>query len=159
MTDLRYAPPIAPVADVSLSELRPRSVLRACQLLVASTLLGFVGLADLPALPPNAQSWAFFGGGLAALGLVVAFTFWLVVSAYRGRNWARWTLVVLLAPSWIFGALEISEQLLQARLQEVVGLIANALDMLACWLLFFGKGSPSFFHGKAASVSTIGRIA
>ena len=159
MTDLRYAPPIAPVADVSLSEPRPRSVLRACQLLVASTLLGFVGLADLPALPPNAQTWAFFGGGLAAFGLVVAFTIWLVVSAYRGRNWARWTLVVLLAPSWIFGALEISEQLLQVSIQEVVGLLANALDMLACWLLFFGKGARNFFHGRAGSVSKSGRVA
>ena len=159
MTDLRYAPPMAPVADVSLSELRPPSVLRACQLLVASTLLGFVGLADLPALPPNAQSWAFFGGGLAAFGLGVAFTIWLVVSAYCGRNWARWTLVVLLAPSWIFGALEISEQLLQVSIQEVVGLLANAFDMLACWLLFFGKGARSFFHGRAGSVSKSGRVA
>ena len=68
-------------------------------------------------------------------------------------------LVVLLAPSWIFGALEISEQLLQVSIQEVVGLLANALDMLACWLLFFGKGARSFFHGRAGSVSKSGRVA
>ena len=159
MTDLRYAPPMAPVGDVSLSELKPRSVLRACQLLVASSLLGFVGLADLPALPPYPQSWAFYGGGLAAFGLVVAFTIWLVVSAYRGRNWARWTLVVLLAPSWVFGALEIPQQLLQPHIHEVVGLIANALDMLACWLLFFGKGARSFFRGRAPSMSKTEHVA
>jgi hypothetical protein len=150
MTDVRYSPPAAAVADVPASEPKPRSVVRACQMLVASTLLGFLGLADLPEPPPNAPPWTLLAGGMAVFGLIVALTLWLIMKAYRGRNWARWTLLVLLAPSWIFGALQLLEPVLEAPIQAVVSLVASALDMMACCLLFFAKGARSYFSQARA---------
>ena len=146
MTDLRYAPPAAPVADPEASRLAPHSVRRACQLLVASTLLGFAGVTGPFELPTFARPWVVLLGALAA---VVAFTgviFWLILKAYRGRNWARWTVLLLLAPSWALGALEFPGEIMQASIAAVVGGTTSALDILACWLLFFGAGATRYFR-------------
>ena len=145
MKDLRYAPPLAPVADVHASRLAPRSVRRACQLLVASTLLGFAGVTGPFEFPTFARPWLSLLGALAAVVVVTSVIFWLILKAYRGRNWARWMVVLLLAPTWALGALEFPGELAQAPIATLVGITTSALDILACWLLFFGAGASTTF--------------
>ena len=146
MTDLRYAPPIAPVADVDASRLTPQSVRRACQLLVASTLLGFAGVTGPFELPTFARPWLVLLGALLVVIAMTGVIFWLILKAYRGRNWARWTTLLLLAPSWALGAMEFPGELVQAPVSAVVGVTTSALDIFACWLLFFGAGASSYFR-------------
>jgi hypothetical protein len=151
VTDIRYAPPVAPVDDVQVSHLSPHSVRRGCQLLVASTLLGFAGVTG-PELPTFVRPWLGLIGAVAAVVAITGVIFWLIFKAYRGRNWARWTMLLLLAPTWALGALEFPDELVQAPIAAVVGVTTSALDMLACWLLFFGAGASRYFRQPERTV-------
>ena len=146
MTDSRYAPPLASVADVHGSQRTPKSVRRACQLFVVSWLLGFAEVAGPFELPPSARSWAFVIGAGAVVVALVFVTVWLIFNVYRGRNWARWTFLLLLAPSVVLGAIEFPGQMAQSPFQAAVGIITSALDVLTCWLLFFGTGASNYFR-------------
>jgi len=157
VTDLRYSPPIAPVADVHASRLAPQRVRLACQLLVASTLLGFAGVTVPPELSTSARPWLVLLGGLAVAVAATGVTFWVIFKIYRGRNWARWITFLLLAPGWALGALDFPGDLVQAPMAAVVGVTTTALDILACWLLFFGAGASSYFRQTDAPV--VGRRA
>jgi hypothetical protein len=151
VTDLRYAPPVASVVDVQASRLAPQSVRRACQLLIASTLLGFAGVTPFELLT-SARPWPVLLGALAGVVAVTGVVFWLILKVYRGRNWARWTVLLLLAPSWALGAIEFPSEIVQAPIAAVVGVTTSAIDILACWLLFFGAGASSYFRQSEHTV-------
>ncbi len=150
MTDLRYAPPAATVADIRAVLPAPPSVRRACQLFVAATLLGLVGLIELPSLPFYARSWIFVMGALVLMGVFVSLTLWLILKIYQGRNWARWTVLVLVAPSWVVGAVQFSEQIRQAPIQATSGIVITALELAAYGFLFFGNGAHRYFLQRRA---------
>jgi len=154
VTDLRYAPPAALVADVHDSRLTPQSVRRACQLFIASTLLGFVGLTEPFELPDLPRGGVI--GAVAAGVVLISLMIGLLLKVYRGRNWARWTMLALLAPSWVFEALALPEQILQAPVEAAVGIAASALDILVCWLLFFGRGASGYFRQAGSTSSQAG---
>jgi hypothetical protein len=151
VTNDRYAPPTAEVADPKLeSFVVPTRVLRACQMFVASTLLGLVTLLPGAAAPAQEWSWLSFGTALVVLLLFGGLTIWLTVKIYRGRNWARWTMLIYLAPSWALGAMQFSEDFMRSPVMGIVILIATIVEVVACGLLFFGGGARWFASVAAA---------
>jgi hypothetical protein len=97
MTDSRYAPPAASVADPPPVILqRPAAVAGAAWLLGATYLVSVVGTLH--------QYWVAFGGipsGMliylfvgAAIGIGISI--WFITAVWHGRNWARVLLIVLL---------------------------------------------------------------
>jgi hypothetical protein len=92
-----YAPPNAPVADLSPARLVsecPASVLWAVRLLWAGLALGalFMAFKPLPTLSGMAAL------GARAIGLLVLAPWpWLVLKIAAGRNWARLTWIVIVS--------------------------------------------------------------
>jgi hypothetical protein len=65
-------------------------------------------------------------------------------------------MLLLLAPSWVLGALEFPAEVVQAPIPTVVAITTSALDLLACWLLFFGFGARSYFRQAETTGSQAG---
>lgn len=104
MTENPYAPPTAPVADVS-SQPRPTevhgNVVMACKLLWGSFGVSMVALVLQLFLVPMGGSFlgALFGGAIVA-AIVLGITYWFVLKLTAGRNWMRW-LVTILTGIWV----------------------------------------------------------
>src|SRR5580765_7488041 len=107
--------PRPPGADVRASGPVPRSVRLACRMILASTLLGLVIHLIAPSDLPHGGPLAVLVQVLLFSALLLGSTIWLIVKIHRGRNWARWTMLLFLAPNWAFwGAMQLPEQITQA---------------------------------------------
>jgi hypothetical protein len=151
VTTNRYAPPGAEVADPSFPSLVvPSAVVRACQMFIASLLLGLI--ASVPGVAGSSQEWAW--GSLVAACVLVALvggiSVWLTVKIYRGRNWARWVMLVYLAVSWVATFMEFSEGFNRSPVVASVELLTTVIEVVACGLLFFGSGARWFATAAAA---------
>jgi hypothetical protein len=124
----------------------PTSVQRSCRLVIISMFLGLLTLVpSISAMPPDARSAAAIGIVLVAAAIFAGLTVWLTVKVYRGRNWARWSMLLFLGSTWLAGAMQFSDQFTESPVVGTIELIANAIEMFACWLLFFEADARRFF--------------
>jgi hypothetical protein len=150
MTPNPYAPPGAEVADPVLPRSSaPPSVRNACLLIFASLALGLLTLLPdvrLPAPDEPAVPMAVI------VGLVVVFgglTVWFAILVLRGRNWARWAMLVYLMLGWLLVGAELDSEMARAPMAAIIDTFCMAIEMVACGLLFFGAGGR-WFSGRAA---------
>ena len=69
---------------------------------------------------------------------------WLVERVRAGRNWARWTLSLCLALSWISGFTEFQEGFTLSPLFATIDAACSLLELVACVMLFVGQGAKWF---------------
>jgi len=140
-----YVPPSAEVADPVIAQSSaPRSVRNACLLIMVALVLGvFTQLPgvrvpgqDEPAVPLflSLGLFLFFGG----------LTVWFAIEIFRGKNWARWAMLVYLSLGWILVGVGLNDELARAPLSGIINVICIILEFVACWLLFFGAGARWF---------------
>lgn len=165
MSDDRYAPPSATVADVdSLPESleRPRLVTIGICLLWVEIVSGIPGLIysvfTPPQEDPDGSAYWVHVGGLVVQFVFVALSVFLTQMSWRGRNWARVVYLVLL----IFGVVMsvvgyavsyfVLEQGLDIGLtwESAVYLLQMLLDIVAIWLLFTPSANAWYRSMRAA---------
>jgi hypothetical protein len=147
---LRYAPPRTEVADLTpadaLLAARPRSVVWACALMLASMAVGFVSLLPVvdPPMPgePVAMTALIWGITLA----LVAVELWLVRCIWQRRNWARWVMVALTVASLAASLPVIAEDWTRAPLVAWLG-IASSVASAGAVVLLLVRASARWFKG------------
>jgi uncharacterized membrane protein YuzA (DUF378 family) len=146
VSDQRFAPPAAVVADVARERVlaqRPRQVVVALVLLWAGVLLG---------LPIMVFEFAKASASAPAAGMVVVvfFAAMFVVSAIlniligRGRNWARIAYLLITLWSMYIFLTSLSELFAKPGYEIAFELLDTALDFVVLPLLFFGPGARWF---------------
>lgn len=79
------------------------------------------------------------------LGVVLAlFSGWLIVMMSRGRNWARWTLVIYTAVSWLLLLADPDALQAQGPLAVTIDLATLVIEIYACLRVLFGEGVEWF---------------
>ena len=127
----------------------PRAVVLACQLFVASYVLGLVVLlpgVGAPAADPSIESF------LALLALLVAWgaiTLWLIGAVLRRKNWGRWAMLAVLGLSWLVGADDIVETFQNSLAEGAIDVFCTVLEMTGCVLLFGGAATQWFVGADA----------
>ena len=127
----------------------PRSVVAACQLIVASFLLGLVLLlpgVGRPVVDPSAD-WL-----VASLVFVIAtgaVTLWLIGAVLKRRNWGRWAMLAVLGLSWFILADDIVETFQASTFEGALDVVCTAMEMTACVLLFGGDSARWFGEADA----------
>lgn len=145
MTPNPYAPPGAEVSDPKhMQPAPPPSVRNACLLIGVALVLGMATLLLGVRVPsPEEQSVP----RLLTFALVVLFgglTVWFAFETFRGKNWARWAMLIYLALGWVLVASELNDQLVRAPLSAIINTVCIIMEFMACWLLFFGSGAQWF---------------
>ena len=129
---------------------KPSAVRRAILVFWIGWGLGLVLL--LPGvtseLPEGSEVPAALIFGLQAV--FAALTAWLIVMTSRGRNWARWVLVIYVALTWSVLALDPSAFLNEKPLAVAIQGFVLVLDVYGCILLLFGAGAEWFRRPGAA---------
>ncbi len=125
----------------------PSSVRASCWLALGGVFVGYLyGLSELFALnlTVNARVGALFLGTLTYLPSV-----WFIHKIYRGRNWARWILIVgaVLMPFGVLRRLENSAN----EFYIVTSTLMTALWLLGAVLLFTSS-ARSWFRGAQGVV-------
>ena len=126
-----YAPPRTRVVDAPEAHLdRPRQILWGVGLLLLSLALDVLDEGQQLVAVLRASSQGPLVGRVAAIAVVAVIALWTVciVQTYRGRNWARIVLLVILSIE-IFGATSaliylINTQTGRLRPPDVVGLVS-----------------------------------
>lgn len=148
MTDARFTPPTAPVADVP-AEPPPQPVVIACGLLVLSLVLGFVSLGlEVRGAPMETP---FILVGAVVMLPLLALYLWLVVMLWRRRGWARWAVLAFVAAGWLMLLLDQTgvEGPLQATM--IVDGVCAVAELVAMGLVFLGPGARWFRDRPQAS--------
>jgi len=134
-------PPIEPIANL----VRPKAVTRAVQVISASFVIG--GIRSVFDLKQKLSGGSF----LAAILLLLVFLgicFFFVSKIAAGRNWARFTLLVLLLvqlPFAVLGSIaELKTNLLHGSLSVIIAL----LQLIGTYLLFTRNANPWFRSRK-----------
>ena len=79
------------------------------------------------------------------LGIVLAlFAGWLILMMSRGRNWARWTLVIYTAVSWLLLLADPESLQAQGALAVTIDLVTLVIEIYACVRVLFGEGVEWF---------------
>lgn len=148
MTPNPYQPPGSDVADPPVRRSAvPAPVRSACLL-----ILGGMGLSLLTLIPglrvqdpelPPMPLWA----EALWIGFFVGLTVWLLVLIQRRQNWARWTMLVLLAIGWIAIASDFPASFMRSPVAGVVDLAVTAMEAFAAWQLFTGA-ARRWFRGE-----------
>lgn len=139
----------APAPDretASAAATPPRTVVQAVWLLWSSLAVGLVELAlsmnpfrTPEHVPPEGHMTPF--GVFASITLIGTVYLFIVHHVRKGRNWARITVLVLVA-------LGVIDSLVTRRAQEILPFLLNLteilLDVAALALLFSGPGSQWF---------------
>ncbi len=141
MSDQRYAPPQAPVRDLAYDELlrqRPRHIV------LAIVFIGLCWLCDLPAAyhlyaqaPDDTLPLFFEGGALLVLGGIA-------YALYRGRNWGRWTYLLLTVGLITLVLLADPDAEPQPLYVDICDVLSYVFQVLPLPLLFFGAGARWF---------------
>jgi hypothetical protein len=141
----RYAPPRSEVSDPKRTRPpSPPSVRLACLLILAGLALSLVSL--LPFIRPPAPDeqdvplWVT----LLVVAIFGSLTVWFTVQTSRGKNWARWAILLYLAFGWVLSAMEFQTELERAPLFVMINSVCIALELVACWKLFTGEGAGWF---------------
>ena len=134
MSDQRYAPPTAAVADTTVDRpaVRPRSVTRAVQLFWVA--FAVAGVSEFVA----SDDWT-----TGSVTFVVAAYFFdavLNVLVGRGRNWARVAKLVILVVGVLAIALLLVFEPEFAGTERALSIASMALSVPATWWLFRHPG-------------------
>lgn len=146
----RYAPPRTDVADIAapdaLLAVRPRSVVWACLLTLASMALGFVSL--LPFVdPPMAGEPAAMTAMVWGITLVfAAIELWILRGVWLRRDGARWMLVALTVFGIAFSVPTLQEDWVRAPLLAWLGIASCAISAVAAALLL-ARSAARWFKG------------
>jgi hypothetical protein len=144
-----YAPPRAEVADLDPTPAPPPAVKRACLLIIVSMVLGIVTLLPGVRTPVPGEEDVPFLFVVAIVAVFGSFTLWLLWCIVRGRNWARWGMLVFLGVGWVMVGMEWPQSLGRDPLASAIDIFSLALEAAACSLLFLGPGAR-WFAGLAA---------
>ncbi len=146
----RYAPPRADVADLTapdaLLAARPRSVVWACGLMLASLTISFVALLPFvdPPMPDEPVAMTALVWGITAVA--TATQLWLLRCVWRRRNWARWLMVGLIVLAIASNLLVLEEDWARAPVVAWLNFAALALIAVAAGLLL-ARPSARWFKG------------
>ena len=144
MSENRYQPPNAEVADSAAHGPRPRAVGLACQLLLISVALSLA--TYLPGIRVDRAEDAEVPLAFTVLfvAILVSLSLWLIAKSYEGKNWARWANLAYLAIGWWFATQEIGPQFLASPVAGAIEFVVILMELAACGLLFFGIGNHWF---------------
>jgi hypothetical protein len=144
----RYAPPRANVADLAAPDAllasRPRSVVWACWLMLASMAVSLVSLlpfVDPPMADEPVAMTAFIWGFTLA---VLAVELWVLRCVWQRRNWARWVMVALTVLAVAMSVPVIAEDWTRAPLVAWLGITSSAFSAAAVVLLLM-RASARWF--------------
>ncbi|MEN9865906.1 MAG: hypothetical protein RL748_1496 [Pseudomonadota bacterium] len=148
---MSYHPYQAPNSDLTPlnqpAPVRPRVVNLACIAFILSMLLSLVDL-----IPDLARGWdegsrlmRFFE--IVVIVILYGLFFGVIYAIAKGKNWARWLMLVLTALGQALAFLP-DESPAKAQLFVVIAVIAMVLDWFACALLFLGPGRSWFVSRK-----------
>ena len=146
---MSHNPYTAPQANLTgADEVRagpPRPVRLACQLVLAALVLSMLPAVsgDNPeaAGVPFGVAVAIYAGLFAVFG---GLTVWFVAAVWRGRKWSRWVLLIYLLIGWVLGWSTLADDMNQAPLTALTGIVTACMEMIAMALLFVGKGTRWF---------------
>lgn len=149
----RYAPPRAAVADLAAADpllaARPRGVVWACALMLASLAINLVALLpfiDPPMLDePVAMTALIWGITL----LFAAIELWLLRCVWRRRDWARWVMVVLTVIGIALSLPVIEEDWVRAPVVAWLSIATLALGASAAVLLLWPSSARWFRAARA----------
>jgi hypothetical protein len=151
----RYAAPRADVADLTapyaLLASRPRSVVWACVLMLASMAIGFVSLLPVVDPPMSGEPAAMTAMVWGITLCVAAVELWLLRCFWRRRNWARWVMVALTVSGIALSVPVIAEDWTRAPLVAWLGIASGAASAVASVLLLAGA-SARWFKGAATTI-------
>ena len=123
---------------------KPGAVRRAILVLWIGWVLGLLllvpGVSEELPDTPEIPAAAILALQLAFAGVAA----WLIVMTSRGRNWARWTLVVYLALPWSVIALNPSALVDEKPFAVAIQGFNLVLDVYGCILLLTGAGAAWF---------------
>ena len=150
----RYAPPRNDVADVAspdtLLSSRPRSVVWACMLLLASMAIGLISLLPWldPPIPgePVAMTAMIWGITLALLAVEL----WILHCVWQRKSWARWLMLALTVFGIAVGMPVIAEDWTRAPLVAWLGIVSSALSAVTAALLL-ARPAARWFKGVATA--------
>jgi hypothetical protein len=150
----RYAPPRADVANAGMPDpllaARPRSVVWACVLMLASIAVGLVSLLPVvdPPLPgePAAMTALIWGITLA----ITALELWLLRCVWQRFNWARWVMVALTMAGIALSLPLIGEDWTRSLLVAGLGIAGIVFSALGAALLLAGPSARWFKHMPVA---------
>ena len=141
-----YRPPQSIVADAKEAPRAPRppGITRAVIAFWISWGLGLLSL--LPGVREGVWNEAEVPLAISiTLGVVLAvFSGWLILMVSRGRNWARWTLVIYTAVSWLLLLADPDALQAQGALAVAIDGLTLVIEIYACLRLLFGEGAEWF---------------
>ena len=152
MNENPYRPPNARVADAQSEAplgVPPRQVTLAIKLWAVSYCLGLFSIAIY---------WDYFtslqpaGSVLFNQAFSLAISAWLYYKIYRGRNWARITLLVMAIFGFAISASGTFRSMVSAMPMpiKVQMLLSVGVNLLVLWLLFFSAGRRWFSTARQA---------
>ena len=169
MSDTRYAPPAAAVADLESGDVsleRPRIVAWATGLISLDIALGIPGLVSSFLAAPDQGAemlWFRLGTALAA-AMFTALAAFLIYKAWKGRNWGRIVLLVLFVLTLamtVFG-LAVTYMLLKERVWQSWGefgwtnalYVGQTLIETVAMCLLFSPGANAWYRALRAARTT-----
>lgn len=126
---------------------RPLTINLACGLFGLSLL---AGCADF--IPGYGTDWEVGStymvyGMIAGAFILTVLSIGLIYAIFKGKNWARWTMLGLS----VLGVLMLflpNEEPTPSQLVRIIDIISTLSYLPGCALLFFGKGGRWFAEGK-----------
>ncbi|MGH9871038.1 MAG: hypothetical protein ACRD9S_01080 [Pyrinomonadaceae bacterium] len=134
-----------PPIKVTPNLVRPKAVTRAIRVISASFVIG--GIRSVFDLKQKLSGGSF----LAAILLLIVFLgicFFFVSKIAAGRNWARFTLLVLLLIQLPFAVLGSIAELKMNLLHGSLSVIIALLQLIGTYLLFTKNANPWFRSRK-----------
>jgi len=122
----------------------PDRVYLACTLIMAAFVIDLIGFAPGIRVPSADEVASPVWFTLAMIFVFGSLTAWLAVETLRGRNWARWAMLVFLLLGWILGVQEIADSFARSPASSLIDAGCTAMEVAACWLLFSGASARWF---------------
>ena len=150
-----FAPPGAEVADpASQQPSPPAQVKRACQMVIATMVVGIITLFPGVRVPAADDAPVPFLFTLVLIAVFAGLTLWLAAKIMQGRNWARWAMLLYLGAGWVLIGPELADDFYRSPIAAIIDAISIPVEAVACWLLFTGAGGQWFAtlaagHGRA----------
>lgn len=144
----RYAAPRADVADLArpdtLLASRPRSVVWACWLMLASMAAGLVSLLPFVDPPMSGDPVAMTAMVWGVTLVLAAAELWILRCVWQRRQWARWVMVALTVLAVVLSVQTIEEDWTRAPLVAWLGIASSVLSTAGALLLLAGPAARWF---------------
>lgn len=135
------------MSEKELSE-RPEKVVNAVRLLYLIVGIGIIRTAMTAIRHADVREPYFLIGTKFS---VYAAALFLIYQLAKGRNWARWSLVVILAVSIPLTILPTIQSISHNPVHSLLGLLQLALYIVALFFLFHASSSGWYRSGKNSS--------